>query len=38
MVYKDLQSGLTLNILEMPFNAFFQNRADPDQAALLRAA
>ena len=28
---------LTLNLIEMPFNAF-ANRADPDQAALLRAA
>ena len=28
---------LTLNLIEMPFNAF-ANRADPDQAALIRAA
>ena len=28
---------LTLYLIEAPFNAF-ANRADPDQAALLRAA
>ena len=30
-------SLLTLYIIETPFNAF-ANRADPDQAALVRAA
>ena len=29
--------GLTLYLIEMPFNTFV-NRADPDQAALVRAA
>ena len=28
---------LTLNLIESPFDAF-ANRADPDQAALVRAA
>ena len=28
---------LTLHLIEMPFDAF-ANRADPDQAALVRAA
>ena len=28
---------ITLNLTEMPYNAFV-NRADPDQAALVRAA
>ena len=29
-------NGLTLDLIEMPFNTF-ANRADPDQAALVRA-
>ena len=29
--------SLTLHLIEMPFNGF-ANRADPDQAALVRAA
>ena len=34
MVHKDI---LTLYLIEMPFNTF-ANRANPDQAALVRAA
>ena len=30
-------AGLTLYLIEIPFKAF-ANRADPDQAALVRAA
>ena len=30
-------AGLTLHLIEMPHKAF-ANRADPDQAALVRAA
>ena len=29
-------NGFTLNLIDMPFSAF-ANRADPDQAALVRA-
>ena len=32
-----VKSFLTLYLIETPFNAF-ANRADPDQAALVRAA
>ena len=32
-----LSFGLTLYLIETPFNTF-ANRADPDQAALIRAA
>ena len=34
---KQTQYNLTLYLIETPFNAF-ANRADPDQAALVRAA
>ena len=38
VVYKITQHAeLTLYLTEMPFNTF-ANRADPDQAALARAA
>ena len=33
----DCKTELTLYLIDMPFNAF-ANRADPDQAALVRAA
>ena len=32
-----IYTGLILFLIETPFN-FFANRADPDQAALVRAA
>ena len=36
-IFLDIDTALSLYLIEMPFNTF-ANRADPDQAALLRAA